>query len=80
MKEQGMDTGMAVHVCNPSYSRGRGRKMESSMPAWAKLESTYLKNKNKNQRAGGTCQGVEHLSSMCEAFVLNPRYKKKKKV
>lgn len=28
------DQGLVVQTCNPSYSRGRGRKMASSRPAW----------------------------------------------
>jgi hypothetical protein len=28
---------VVVHTCNPSYSKGRDRRMESSRPAQAKI-------------------------------------------
>jgi hypothetical protein len=37
--------GMVVHACNPSCTRGRGRRIESSRPAWAEAAGSHLKNK-----------------------------------
>jgi hypothetical protein len=37
--------GVVAHSCNSSYLGGRGRRIESSRPAQAKLARPYLKNK-----------------------------------
>jgi hypothetical protein len=50
-----------THACNPSYSRGGGRRITSLRPAWAKLARPYLKNKVKAKRAEGVIQGMEGL-------------------
>jgi hypothetical protein len=38
-----------VHICNPSYSRGRDRRIEDSQ---AKLAKPYLENKLKTKGLG----------------------------
>jgi hypothetical protein len=47
-----LQPGMAVHICNPSYSRGRGRRITSSRLAWAKLMRSYLKIKTQTKWLG----------------------------
>jgi hypothetical protein len=42
---------MVQHVCNPSYSRGRGRRIMSLRPALVKVVARpYLKNRIKTKR------------------------------
>jgi hypothetical protein len=40
---------MLVRVYNPSYWGGRGRRIKSSRPVWAKLVRPYLKKKIKTR-------------------------------
>jgi hypothetical protein len=54
---------VVVHGYNPSYLGGRGRRILSSRPAWAKLVVHFLKSKIQNKRAGDIGQVVEHLPS-----------------
>jgi hypothetical protein len=42
--------GSAVHAYNPSFSGGRGRRINSLRPAWVKLVRLYLKSKIENQK------------------------------
>jgi hypothetical protein len=44
--------GMVADACNPSYLEGRGRRITSSRPAWAKLARPYLKTKCKQKGWG----------------------------
>jgi hypothetical protein len=68
---------MVAHVCNLSYSTGRGRRIMSSRPA---QEKVAVRPCLKNKRLGGVSQVVEHLSSKCEApefkTPLQPRKKR----
>jgi molybdenum-dependent DNA-binding transcriptional regulator ModE len=41
---------MVVHACNPRYSGGRGRRMESLRPAQAKLVEIYRKRERERER------------------------------
>jgi hypothetical protein len=50
---------MVVHTYNPSYLGGRGRRILSLRPVWAKLARPHLKNKIKDKRAGDIDQVVE---------------------
>jgi hypothetical protein len=56
-----------AHIYNPSYVRGRGRRIMVWGQPWAKGP----KNKIKAKRVGGVVQGVEHLPK-------NPSTAKKK--
>jgi hypothetical protein len=50
------------HTHKTSRSRGRGRRIMSLKPVWAKLVRPYLKKKiNKNKRAGNMDQVVGYL-------------------
>jgi hypothetical protein len=51
---------MVMHAYNPNYSGGRGRKIMSLRPFWAKVARPCLKNKMQTKRA----QVVEPMSSM----------------
>jgi hypothetical protein len=50
-----------AHICNPSYSRGRDRRVASFMSPWAKIARTYLKNKILKKRVEVMAQMIEHL-------------------
>jgi hypothetical protein len=61
--------GMVVHACNPSYSRGRDRKIVSLKPARAKDRETLSQKQNtKTKRAWGMAQVVEYSDSMHETL------------
>jgi hypothetical protein len=54
-----------VPICNPSYSRSGGRRIENLGQAQAKLGRLNLKNKiQKRGRAGGIPQVEKHLPSI----------------
>jgi hypothetical protein len=40
-------TGVVMHVCNPSYFRGGDRRIMSLRPAWTKLEILSQKHTQK---------------------------------
>jgi hypothetical protein len=44
---------MEVHIYNPSYSEGRGRKISSSRPAQAKVSKTLTQNKIQTKKLEG---------------------------
>jgi hypothetical protein len=69
--------GLVVHICNPNYSGGRGRKVVSSRQAGAKLGRTCIKI-NKKKRAGDMAQVVECLPSILKALGSIPSTIKKK--
>jgi hypothetical protein len=48
---------VVVHICNPSYSRGRGRKMINSRSSQEKLVRPYLKNKIQTKGLGYDSSG-----------------------
>jgi hypothetical protein len=50
--KMGMEPSVVVHICNPSYSGDRGRRITSSRPTWAKLVNYYLKKKTKTKVLG----------------------------
>jgi hypothetical protein len=43
--------GVALYVYNPSYLKGRGRRIVNLKPALANSVRPYLKNKIQNKRA-----------------------------
>jgi hypothetical protein len=43
---------MVVHVCNPNYTAGRGRRIMSSFAIQTKLVRPYLKNKIQTKGLG----------------------------
>jgi hypothetical protein len=45
--------GMVGQAYNPSFSRGKGRRMKSSKPAQARLVRPYLENKIKGCGSSG---------------------------
>jgi hypothetical protein len=69
--------GVVVHVCNPSYSWGGGRRIvvpgNSQAKVWDPIWRTSWKQKN-----WGVAQVIECLTSKCEAE-FNPQYCKKLK-
>jgi hypothetical protein len=56
-----------IHTHNPSFSKGRNKRITSLRPACAKLEALCPKQ-NINKMAGGMTQAEEHLPSMCKAL------------
>lgn len=44
-----VNTGMRANTCNPSYSGGRGTRMQSSSPAWATYWTSDSKRYNTIQ-------------------------------
>jgi hypothetical protein len=63
---------MGVHICNSSYSGGRGRRIKSLRLAYKDQEFVArpcFKNKNnKTKRVGGVVQVLKHLPSILEAL------------
>jgi hypothetical protein len=57
-----------VHICNPSYSGGGGRKIMSLSLIREKLARPCLKNKIKPKGLRGVAQVVELLPSMCRVL------------
>jgi hypothetical protein len=66
-----------VHICNPSYSGGGGRKIMSLSLIRAKLARPCLKNKIKPKGLRGVAQVVELLPSMCRVLGSIPSSSKK---
>jgi hypothetical protein len=60
---------MVVHSCNPSYTRGRGRRIMVRGQPQAKMQDPTRKI-TKAKRTGGTTQVVEPWLSRLE--VLSP--------
>jgi hypothetical protein len=52
-KKQVVKLGMVAYIWSPSYSGGRGKRIASSRPAWAKLKTTYLKTTVKTKELSG---------------------------
>jgi hypothetical protein len=74
--------GGMVHTHNPNYLGGRGRRIVSLKPAWAKLARPYLKGKKKERKAVHMVQVVGSLPSKHSALCLilsNPFPPRKKK-
>jgi hypothetical protein len=61
-------SGVVVHTCNSSYSRGRGRRILSLGHPWSKVRETLSQKQNTNKRTGGVSQMVECLLSMSKAL------------
>jgi hypothetical protein len=64
---------MVVHVYNPNYLGGRGRRIKYEAGP-GKSTRLYLKNKLKSKRTGGTAQEVERLPTKCESLSFFPHY------
>jgi hypothetical protein len=56
---------MVVHVFNPSYTSGGGRRMKVQDQPWAESARLCLRNKLKLKRTGGMTQVVKYLPSKC---------------
>jgi hypothetical protein len=59
---------MVVHICNPSYSGGRNRRIRNSEPT----------KQNKNKRAEGIAQVVECFKVQGSEFNSQYWWEKKK--
>jgi hypothetical protein len=76
---------MMVYTCNPSYSEGGGRRIQSLRPTWAKLSRQRLYLKKKIQTKGLEAGQVAELFAYHKQGPgFNPHYhthtKKKKKI
>jgi hypothetical protein len=65
-----MGPGMVVYAYNPSYVRGRGRRIASDISPMKSVRP-YLK-KNQTKGAGGMTQVVEPLPSKHKTLSSNP--------